>query len=81
MAIGLFDIKDYLKERRLVSVQDVAYHFRISESLAESLIETWVQKGKVKALSPSSNAGGCSGGCGCGCSGGTAKKMYRWIES
>jgi len=76
----LIKLRDYLKEKRAVSLSDAARHFDIPESAIQNMLEHWVRKGCAAVEAAAS----CSSGCG-GCS--IAKNadrcgsvVYRWRE-
>ncbi len=69
----LGDIRNYLKQRNTVSLQDIAIHFDLSEESAALAVEYWIKKGKVRAI-----AAACGASCGSSC--GSAGDHYQWIE-
>lgn len=73
MTISIFDVKALLKERRQMTVQDVSYHFRVPEGMAEMMLRRLEQKGLLRELTP--QAGACGGGC-CSCHG--RSPVFRW---
>lgn len=68
----LGDIRDYLKQRNMVTLQDIAAHFDVSEEAARLAVDYWVKKGKVRAI-----AAACGTSCGSSC--GSAGGQYQWI--
>ncbi len=68
----LGDIRDYLKQRQTVSLQDVATHFDLSDESASLAMDYWLKKGKVRVL-----AATCSSSCGSHC--GSAGGQYQWV--
>jgi hypothetical protein len=62
--MDLLQVKHYLRERRIVPLQDVALHFRVDVETVKPLLELWVGKGKVKKHA-GADAGTCKGCCKC----------------
>lgn len=71
---SIFDVKALLSERRQMSVQDVAYHFRIPEGMAEMMLKRLADKGVAKLVPVV--PGACGSSC-CGCST-KSSPVYRW---
>jgi hypothetical protein len=69
------DVKQYLLERKLVTLQDIAIHFRTEADTVAPMVEMWIRKGKVKKHD--SNLG-CRKGC-CDCDP-SAIVAYEWID-
>lgn len=61
--MDLLQVKHYLRERRIVPLQDVAVHFRVEVDTVRPLLELWVNKGKAKKHVGA--AGTCKGCCKC----------------
>ena len=59
--MDLIQVKQYLRERKIVPLRDMALHFRVEVDTLRPLLETWVRKGKVRKL-PGSTAA-CKGCC------------------
>ncbi|MCL2871885.1 MAG: FeoC-like transcriptional regulator [Betaproteobacteria bacterium] len=75
----LMKLRDYLKEKRAVSLSDAARHFDIPESAIQSMLEHWVRKGCATVDVGASCGSGCSG---CGVSKNRCGAMvYRWRET
>ena len=58
----LGQIRDYVKAREVVSLQDVMLHFDIAADTAEFALNYWLRKGKIQLQTTSCNTGGCSSG-------------------
>ncbi len=71
--MDLIQIKNYLKERKLSPLQDIATHFRAEVETIRPMLEIWVRKGKVKRHD---NNIGCTKGC-CQCDP-AAIITYEW---
>jgi len=66
----LADIRTYLKQRKIVSLEEVALHFDIAPDSANFALNYWVKHGKVNVLGAS---------CGSACNGcGTEANRYQW---
>ena len=53
-------IRQYLQERKLATLHDIALHFRSTTEATVPMLDLWVKKGKVKKHSGSL---GCNKGC------------------
>lgn len=71
--MSLVAIREYLKQRGQVSVQEVAIHFDITPEAAQLGLEYWLKRGKARQV------GGCSSTCS-GCNSGTSNSTYAWAE-
>jgi DeoR/GlpR family transcriptional regulator of sugar metabolism len=72
--MSLVAIREYLKQRGQLSVQEVAIHFDITPEAAQLGLEYWAKKGKARV------ANGCGSEC-CSCgSDAVAKTIYTWVE-
>jgi putative ferrous iron transport protein C len=69
------DIKQYLMKRKLVTLQDIATHFRMTTGTATPMLDLWIRKGKLKKHDGHI---GCQKGC-CACDPATIVS-YEWIE-
>ncbi len=70
----LSDIKRYLRERRQVTLADLAVHFDSDPDAMRAMLDQWIRKGRV---SRTDLRAGCAKGCGsCRCGG--AMEMYTW---
>ena len=72
--MNLVQIKEYIKDRKLVPLQDIAFHFKTEVNTVQPMLDIWVRKGKVKK-----HAGnlGCQNGC-CKCDPATIT-TYEWL--
>ena len=68
------EIKQYLRERKLATVNDIAVHFRMESAAVAPMLDIWIRKGKVHKHD--SNLG-CQKGC-CKCDPATIE-TYEWI--
>ncbi|KES16517.1 FeoC-like transcriptional regulator [Gilliamella apicola] len=46
----IISIRDYVQLKGRVNLQDVARHFRLSESATEPMLNFWVKKGVMKLV-------------------------------
>ena len=75
--MSLLELKEYLKNRNVVSINDLCIHFRTSPETLEPMLEHWIRKGKL--LRKESSGGSCGGKhstCSCGDS---EQVWYQWI--
>ncbi|MBL0715302.1 MAG: FeoC-like transcriptional regulator [Desulfosarcina sp.] len=68
------EIKQYLIERRLATLQDIAIHFRKETDTVTPMLDMWIRKGKLKKHDGDL---GCQKGC-CKCDPATIE-TYEWI--
>ncbi len=71
----LLELKKFLKERKVASVQEMALHCNAEPDAVRGMLEEWMRKGKVDKVSDTSS---CKGGC-CGCNAPVGSmEIYRW---
>ncbi len=63
MQLDLRSLKHYLQERKIVPLQDMAFHFRVEKETLRPLLEIWMRKGKVYRVH--GQAPPCKGCCQC----------------
>lgn len=73
--MDLVQLKQYLRQRKVVPLQDMALHFRVDVETVRPLLEVWINKGKVRKRA---GAEGACQGC-CKCDPATIE-TYEWIE-
>lgn len=73
--MDLIQLKRYLRERKVVPLQDMAHHFRTDVETVRPLLAVWIEKGKVRRLPGSVNA--CKGCCQCDPA---TIETYAWID-
>lgn len=71
----LSKVRNYLMERRMAPLQDIALHFDIPPDAARGLLEHWIQKGRVQRHQDN----GCRDGHCCGGCGDELKEVYEWL--
>ncbi len=59
----LVDLRNYLLERRRVSLRDLAWHFGVEPDAMRGMLEHWIRKGKIKR---EESCPPCGSGC-CNC--------------
>ena len=72
----LGQIRDYVKTRGSVSLQDVMLHFDIAADTAEFALNYWLCKGKIQLQTASCSSGGCSS---TNCSS-RQSAQYNWVQ-
>ncbi len=83
----LLELRDYIKEHKMVRLSDLARHFDIPESAVQPMVEHWVRKGNVVAqkMQDIVATNGCSSGGSCsscsvaGCDS-PSSIIYRWRQ-
>jgi hypothetical protein len=73
--MDLIQLKNYLRTRRIVPLQDMALHFQTDIETVRPLLAVWIDKGKV--LKRPGSAGSCKGCCQCDPA---TIEVYEWIE-
>ncbi|BAY50764.1 hypothetical protein NIES2134_116590 [Thermostichus vulcanus NIES-2134] len=48
----LLELQDYIKKRKVVSMEDLVNHFRLPSSVIEPIIEQFMDKGRVQKINP-----------------------------
>jgi len=71
----LKEVGDYIRERGIVSLYEVALHFQADATAVEAMADRWVDKGKVEKIKMDS--GKCGG---CMMCPSDIKVHYRWIR-
>ncbi|XZG71564.1 FeoC-like transcriptional regulator [Chitinibacteraceae bacterium HSL-7] len=74
--MGLIELRDYLKERGLTDVRDVARHFDTDVSAVLQVAEVWQARGKLSSESAACSSGG--GSCG-GCCASPKGPYLKWV--
>ncbi len=70
----LVELREYLIERKMAPLQDMAFHFNMEPETVRPMMDKWLSKGKVRFYD---NNIGCSKGC-CKCDPATIE-TYEWI--
>jgi hypothetical protein len=56
----LTDLKEYVRERGIVSLHEMSLHFSSDASAISAMMENWIRKGKVEKIQmDSGSCGGC----------------------
>ncbi|PWQ92100.1 FeoC-like transcriptional regulator [Leucothrix pacifica] len=75
----LGEIRDYVKQRGSVSLNDIALHFDITPDSVQFAIQYWQRKGKIQQRNAADT--GCnSGSCGSCASNQTPAVTYEWVS-
>ena len=69
----LGDIRDYLKQRKEASLDNIANHFDISRASAKMALDYWISKGII-----AHKIAGCSSSCS---SCGSSSETYSWADN
>jgi len=71
----LAQIRDYLRERGLVSLGDLALHFDSDPEAMRGMLEQWIRRGRVRKRLASAS-------CGSGCTQCDPKtvELYEWMD-
>jgi hypothetical protein len=64
--------RDYVRERGLTSLRDVALHLGVSEDVAAALLQKWVDKGRIDRVTAVPRCSACD------LCGSAAASLYRW---
>lgn len=69
----LIELRDYVREKRRVSLHDLSCAFHVEPGVVEGMAAIWIQKGKIACHEDASNCGSC-----CSCDKGL-RVYYEWI--
>jgi len=58
----LIEIRDLIKERKMLSLRDLSIHFKMDKSAIEPIVECLIQKGDIKKTLDQTCAG-CRDNC------------------
>lgn len=72
--MDLIGVKRYLQEHKIVTLQDIATHFRVEPDAIRPLLDTWIKKGKAVKIADASQACSCCSHCDC-----HKIETYQWI--
>lgn len=73
--MSLLELKEYLQNRDIVSINDLSIHFKASSETLEPMLEHWVRKGKLRKETAESSCGVKHSSCSCGRS---RDVWYQW---
>ena len=59
----LSELKQYLRQRRQVTLADVMHHFDVDENVARDMLTVWMNKGKVQRLRVAASCGSSCSQC------------------
>lgn len=59
----LLEVKDYIKQRKLVNLQDLSLHFQRDRDTMREIVGHWVRKGVVRRAPKPSACGVKCGSC------------------
>lgn len=71
----LSELRDYLKNQRRASINELSVHFQIDAEALRGMLGKWIGKGKIKQTKPNA---ACGGGC-CRCDP-LLTEMYEWVD-
>ena len=72
----LSEIRDYVRDRGQVTLQDIAVHFDTDPEALRSMLAHWIRKGKILRRSVSADCGSSCTQCDP-----TAVELYVWHEN
>lgn len=72
----LLEVRDYIRERKHVSLRDLALHFDTDPEVVRAMLDKWIAKGRVRKCSTAA-----CGGCASNCSTAQAEEAYEWVEA
>ncbi len=70
----LSDLRDYLKDKRRVTLNDLVLHFGVEANALRGMLAKWISKGKVKQSSAET---ACGTSC-CQCDP-LLTEIYEWV--
>lgn len=65
-------LRDYLEQRRVAPLSEIALHLGVAPDVARAMLERWQHKGRVERVEIARVCGSCER-CGAG-----ATEIYRW---
>lgn len=68
-------LKNYLSERKIVPLNDIAVHFDSDPDALRGMLDHWIRKGRVRLHQEE----GCQAKCCGGCSSHGSKEFYEWL--
>ncbi|MCG6939736.1 MAG: FeoC-like transcriptional regulator [Thiohalocapsa sp.] len=71
----LSQLRDYIAERRRLSLQDMANHFDTDAEALRGMLAMLERKGRVRKLAAGSACGGC-----CKCDQ-ASPELYEWVDA
>jgi hypothetical protein len=67
-------LRDYLQQRRVAPLSDIALHLGVAPDVARAMLERWQRKGRIERVDTGRVCGSCDR-CGVG-----ALEVYRWCD-
>lgn len=61
--MDLITVRKYLQERKIATLQDIAFHFGVDADTIRPLLEVWIKKGKLRRIADISDACRCCSKC------------------
>lgn len=74
--MSLLELKEYMKSRNIVSINDLSVRFKTTPDTLEPMLEHWIRKGKLLKETAGGSCGGKHGTCTCGDS---KQVWYQWV--
>ncbi len=72
----LSEVRDYIRRRGQVSLQDLALHFNSPPDALRGMLERWERKGKIERVTPKAGCGSTCTQCNPG-----LVEWYVWHEA
>lgn len=70
------EVKNYLTERKIATLNDIALHFDMEPDAVRGILDIWIMKGRVRIhQGDECSSGSCCGGCG-----EHYKDIYEWLQ-
>lgn len=57
----LSEVREYVRQRRQVSLTDIALHFDSSPDALRGMLDVWIKKGRMHKLCAQTSCGTCNG--------------------
>jgi hypothetical protein len=67
-------LRDYLQQRRVAPLSDIALHLGVAPDVARAMLERWQRKGRIERVDTGRVCGSCDR-CAVG-----ALEVYRWCD-
>ncbi|NOQ70094.1 MAG: sugar metabolism transcriptional regulator [Gammaproteobacteria bacterium] len=72
----LAEVRDYLKQRGLCTLSDIALHFDTDADAVRGMLDVWIRKGKVEKRSATDSCGTSCQSCDP-----ATTEVYCWCEN
>lgn len=72
----LSEIRDYVRERRQASLEEIALHVDSNPDAVRGMLERWIRKGRIRKTLKGPACGSSCGSCSS-----ESTEIYEWIDA